>query len=103
MLKLLATTALLGAACAQNKSLPEVDLGYEVYRAAGFNVRSYQRLLHNHNSHEGRAQETSTIFPIFVTQHLQSVIYALRLLRSLQPIDRPSTLVVLQGIILIFP
>jgi acetylcholinesterase len=41
MLKLLATASLLGAACAQNTSLPEVDLGYQVYRAASFNVRSY--------------------------------------------------------------
>jgi hypothetical protein len=40
MVKLLATVALLGAACAQNISLPEVDLGYQIYRAASFNVRS---------------------------------------------------------------
>ena len=40
MLKLLGAATLLGAVFAQNSSLPEVDLGYEVYRAAGFNVRT---------------------------------------------------------------
>jgi acetylcholinesterase len=41
MLKLLGTAAaLLGAVHAQNStSLPEVDLGYEIYKAASFNVR----------------------------------------------------------------
>ena len=29
---------LVGAAFAQNTSLPTVDLGYEIYRASGFNV-----------------------------------------------------------------
>ena len=38
MLRLLSVAALFGAVYAQNSSLPEVDLGYEVYRAAGFNV-----------------------------------------------------------------
>ncbi|KAF2827253.1 alpha/beta-hydrolase [Ophiobolus disseminans] len=37
MLKLLSAAALLGAVYAQNVSLPEIDLGYEIYRAAGFN------------------------------------------------------------------
>ncbi|KAH6714768.1 carboxylesterase family protein-like protein, partial [Leptodontidium sp. MPI-SDFR-AT-0119] len=37
MLRLLSVAALFGAVYAQNSSLPEVDLGYEVYRAAGFN------------------------------------------------------------------
>ncbi|KAI8939663.1 hypothetical protein NX059_003420 [Plenodomus lindquistii] len=37
MMKLFAAAALLGASWAQNSSLPEVDLGYEIYRAAGFN------------------------------------------------------------------
>jgi hypothetical protein len=41
MLKLLGVAALLGAVYAQNASLPEVDLGYEVYRATGFNVSTY--------------------------------------------------------------
>jgi acetylcholinesterase len=42
MVKLFGAVALLGAvAHAQNTtSLPEVDLGYEIYRAASFNVRS---------------------------------------------------------------
>lgn len=42
MLKLIGAMALLGAAAhAQNTtSLPQVDLGYEIYRAASFNVRS---------------------------------------------------------------
>jgi len=35
---LLSVAALFGAVFAQNSSLPEVDLGYEVYRAADFNV-----------------------------------------------------------------
>ena len=39
MLSLLTAAALFGAVFAQNSTLPEVDLGYEVYRAAGFNVR----------------------------------------------------------------
>ena len=39
MLKLFSAAALLGAAFAQNSSsLPTVDLGYEIYRAANFNV-----------------------------------------------------------------
>lgn len=39
MLKLFTAAALLGAAYAQNSSaLPTVDLGYEIYRAATFNV-----------------------------------------------------------------
>ena len=39
MLKLFSAAALLGAAFAQNSSsLPTVDLGYEIYRAASFNV-----------------------------------------------------------------
>ena len=41
MLKLFSTAALLGAAFAQSSnssSLPTVDLGYEIYRAATFNV-----------------------------------------------------------------
>jgi hypothetical protein len=42
MVKLFGAVALLGAVThAQNTtSLPEVDLGYEIYRAASFNVRS---------------------------------------------------------------
>ncbi len=40
MLKLVSVAVLLGAAVAQNASaLPTVDLGYEIYQAAGFNVR----------------------------------------------------------------
>lgn len=42
MFKLFSAAALLGAAFAQNSnstSLPTVDLGYEIYRAATFNVR----------------------------------------------------------------
>lgn len=39
MLKLLSAATLLGAVFAQNSSsLPTVDLGYEIYRAATFNV-----------------------------------------------------------------
>lgn len=35
-----ATAALVGSVYAQNSSsLPTVDLGYQVYRASGFNVR----------------------------------------------------------------
>ncbi|KAF1843649.1 carboxylesterase family protein-like protein [Cucurbitaria berberidis CBS 394.84] len=37
MLKIFGAAALLGAVYAQNSSLPTVDLGYEIYRAAGFN------------------------------------------------------------------
>lgn len=40
-MKLVATAALLGVSFAQNSSLPEVDLGYEIYRAASFNVGRY--------------------------------------------------------------
>ena len=44
MLHLAAAAALMGAAYAQNSSsLPTVDLGYEIYRAAGFNVRRCSR------------------------------------------------------------
>lgn len=41
MLRLAATAALLGAAvyAQDSASLPTVDLGYQVYRASGFNVR----------------------------------------------------------------
>lgn len=39
MLQLAAAAALIGAAYAQNSSLPTVDLGYEIYQASGFNVR----------------------------------------------------------------
>jgi acetylcholinesterase len=39
MLTLLGVAALLGSVYAQNASLPQIDLGYEIYRAAGFNVR----------------------------------------------------------------
>jgi acetylcholinesterase len=39
MLRLIGAAALLGTAVAQNVTLPEIDLGYEVYQAAGFNVR----------------------------------------------------------------
>jgi acetylcholinesterase len=41
MLKFWSAAALLGAVYAQQSAttLPTVDLGYEVYRAAGFNVR----------------------------------------------------------------
>ncbi len=38
MLRTLGFAALLGAVLAQNTSLPTVDLGYEMYRAADFNV-----------------------------------------------------------------
>ncbi|KAH7417834.1 carboxylesterase family protein-like protein [Cadophora sp. MPI-SDFR-AT-0126] len=37
VLRLLSVAALFGAIYAQNSSLPEVDLGYEIYRASGFN------------------------------------------------------------------
>jgi len=38
-MKILAATALAGAAFAHSSSLlPQVDLGYEIYRASGFNV-----------------------------------------------------------------
>ncbi|CAO2656079.1 Nn.00g048820.m01.CDS01 [Neocucurbitaria sp. VM-36] len=37
MWKAFGAAALLGAVYAQNSSLPTVDLGYEIYRAAGFN------------------------------------------------------------------
>ncbi|CBX98109.1 hypothetical protein IAQ61_010214 [Plenodomus lingam] len=37
MLKSLAVAALVGASSAQSLSLPEVDLGYEIYRASSFN------------------------------------------------------------------
>ncbi|CAN9389432.1 unnamed protein product [Alternaria alternata] len=37
MLQLAAAAALIGAAYAQNSSLPTVDLGYEIYQASGFN------------------------------------------------------------------
>lgn len=37
MLRVLGTAALAGAVYAQNSSLPTVDLGYEIYRAASFN------------------------------------------------------------------
>jgi hypothetical protein len=39
MLKLFGVAALLGAVHAQSTPLPEIDLGYEIYQAAGFNVR----------------------------------------------------------------
>ncbi len=42
MLRTLGFAALLGAALAQNTSLPTVDLGYEIYRAADFNVSLFQ-------------------------------------------------------------
>lgn len=74
MLKLLGAAALLGAVYAQNSSLPEVDLGYEVYRAAGFNVRS-SLILHVHNYNKAlthnRVQETSIISPTFGMPRLQ--------------------------------
>ena len=38
MLKLLIVKALVGAVYTQSSPLPEVDLGYEVHQAAGFNV-----------------------------------------------------------------
>jgi acetylcholinesterase len=38
MLRLIGAAALLGSAFAQNGTLPQIDLGYEVYQAAGFNV-----------------------------------------------------------------
>ena len=38
MKSLLGPLALLGGVCAQNTSLPVVDLGYEIYRASGYNV-----------------------------------------------------------------
>ncbi|KAF2033354.1 alpha/beta-hydrolase [Setomelanomma holmii] len=38
MLKLFGAAALVGAVYAQNASLPQVDLGYEIYQAAGFNA-----------------------------------------------------------------
>lgn len=41
MLSLLAGAALLGVAYAQNDTLPQIDLGYEIYQAAGFNVCSF--------------------------------------------------------------
>ena len=37
-MKLLGAVALVGLVSAQNAPLPTVDLGYEVYRAASFNV-----------------------------------------------------------------
>lgn len=37
-MKAFVTAALLGAVVAQNTTLPQVDLGYEIYRAASFNV-----------------------------------------------------------------
>lgn len=37
-MKVLGVAALVGVACAQSTSLPTVDLGYEIYRATGFNV-----------------------------------------------------------------
>lgn len=40
MIKLIIAAALIGAVCAQNTSLPTVDLGYQVYKASAFNVRS---------------------------------------------------------------
>lgn len=40
MLSLLGLVALVGAAYAQNTSLPIVDLGYEIHRASNFNVGS---------------------------------------------------------------
>jgi hypothetical protein len=40
MLKLFGVAALLGAVHAQSTPLPEIDLGYEIYQAAGFNVRN---------------------------------------------------------------
>jgi hypothetical protein len=39
MLRLIGAAALLGTAFAQNGTLPQIDLGYEVYQAASFNVR----------------------------------------------------------------
>jgi acetylcholinesterase len=46
MIKLLGAVALLGAVHAQNSApLPEVDLGYEIYRAASFNVRPLNSVL----------------------------------------------------------
>lgn len=41
MFMLLSVIALLGAVHAQGSSLPEVDLGYEIYRAGSFNVSVY--------------------------------------------------------------
>jgi hypothetical protein len=38
MMNFLVGAALLGAAYAQNDALPQIDLGYEIYQAAGFNV-----------------------------------------------------------------
>ncbi|KAF2849261.1 carboxylesterase family protein-like protein [Plenodomus tracheiphilus IPT5] len=37
MMKLFVVAALLAASFAQNSSLPEIDLGYEIYRASSFN------------------------------------------------------------------
>jgi hypothetical protein len=39
MMKLFGVAALLGAVHAQSAPLPEIDLGYEIYQAASFNVR----------------------------------------------------------------
>jgi hypothetical protein len=39
MRRVLGTAALVAAVCAQNSSLPTVDLGYEIYRASSYNVR----------------------------------------------------------------
>jgi hypothetical protein len=38
--KLLGAAAFFGAVYAADSSLPTVDLGYEIYRAANFNVSS---------------------------------------------------------------
>ena len=46
MLRLATAAALLGATYAQyaqQSPLPTVDLGYQVYRAAGFNVRCLRK------------------------------------------------------------
>jgi hypothetical protein len=39
MLRLIGAAALLGTAFTQDTTLPQIDLGYEVYQAASFNVR----------------------------------------------------------------
>jgi hypothetical protein len=46
MSKLLIATALIGAAYAQNTSLPEVNLGYEIHQASSFNVSTLRLYMH---------------------------------------------------------
>lgn len=110
MMNLLVGAALLGAAYAQNNALPQIDLGYEIYQAAGFNVCSLNVLARSIRASKSersvnrqhwltyfRAPATSTISQTSDTQHLLLVTCASRLHRLLLLTDHRSTRAKRQG------